>query len=45
MKAAVLNANDGIFCVEEVEIGRPVGREVLVQVKACGVCHSYRQPL
>lgn len=40
MKAAVLNTNAGRFDVEEVQIDQPVGREVLVQVKACGLCHS-----
>ncbi|WP_321490165.1 Zn-dependent alcohol dehydrogenase [uncultured Hyphomonas sp.] len=40
MKAAVLNEFDGKFDVEEIEIDRPKGREVLVQVKACGLCHS-----
>ena len=40
MKAAVLNANEGRFDIEEVTIDAPKGREVLVQVKACGLCHS-----
>jgi S-(hydroxymethyl)glutathione dehydrogenase / alcohol dehydrogenase len=40
MKAAVLNAFDGTFQIEELEIDRPKGREVLVEVKACGLCHS-----
>lgn len=40
MKAAVLNALDGTFQVEEVEIGEPIGREILVEVKASGLCHS-----
>lgn len=40
MKAAILNANEGRFDVEEVSIDKPKGREVLVQVKACGLCHS-----
>ena len=40
MKAAVLNALDGTFQVEEIEIGEPIGREVLVEVKASGLCHS-----
>jgi hypothetical protein len=39
MKAAVLNANEGRFDVEDVRIDIP-GREVLVDVKACGLCHS-----
>ncbi|MEH0295496.1 Zn-dependent alcohol dehydrogenase [Agrobacterium sp. CCNWLW155] len=40
MKAAVLNAIDGTFSVEEIEIDAPKGREVLVEVKASGLCHS-----
>lgn len=40
MKAAVLNANDGTFRVEDVQIAEPEGREVLVEVKASGLCHS-----
>lgn len=40
MKAAVLNANEGRFDIEEVSIDVPKGREVLVDVKACGLCHS-----
>jgi S-(hydroxymethyl)glutathione dehydrogenase / alcohol dehydrogenase len=40
MKAAVLNANEGRFDIEDVSIDAPKGREVLVDVKACGLCHS-----
>lgn len=40
MKAAVLNAIDGLFSIEEIEIDAPKGREVLVEVKASGLCHS-----
>jgi len=40
MKAAVLNALNGLFDVEEVEVDAPRGREVLVEVKASGLCHS-----
>ena len=40
MKAAVLNAVNGGFVIEDIEIAEPVGREVLVQVKASGLCHS-----
>lgn len=40
MKAAVLNALDGTFNVEEIQRSNPVGREVLVDVKASGLCHS-----
>lgn len=40
MKAAVLNRPDGRFDVEDITIDPPIDREVLVQVKACGLCHS-----
>jgi S-(hydroxymethyl)glutathione dehydrogenase / alcohol dehydrogenase len=40
VKAAVLNALQGSFDIEEVAIDAPKGREVLVEVKACGLCHS-----
>ena len=40
MKAAVLNGFSGKFDIEDIEIGSPIGREVLVEVKACGLCHS-----
>lgn len=40
MKAAVLNSFSGVFEVEDVEIDTPRHREVLVEVKACGLCHS-----
>ncbi len=40
MKAAVLNHLDGTFQIEEIDIDEPRGREVLVEVKASGLCHS-----
>ncbi|WP_028219429.1 Zn-dependent alcohol dehydrogenase [Paraburkholderia oxyphila] len=40
MKAAVLNRISGGFQIEEVEIDDPIGREVLVSVRAAGLCHS-----
>jgi S-(hydroxymethyl)glutathione dehydrogenase / alcohol dehydrogenase len=40
MKAAVLNAYNGIFDIEELDIDAPIGHEVLVEVKAAGLCHS-----
>ena len=40
MKAAILNNLDGTFQIEEIEIDVPRGREVLVEVKASGLCHS-----
>jgi S-(hydroxymethyl)glutathione dehydrogenase/alcohol dehydrogenase len=40
MKAAVLNRISGGFQIEDVQIDEPIGREVLVSVKAAGLCHS-----
>lgn len=40
MKAAILNNLDGTFQIEEIDIDSPRGREVLVDVKASGLCHS-----
>ena len=40
MKAAVLNALNGTFDIENIDIDVPKGREVLVEVKASGLCHS-----
>lgn len=40
MKAAILNENNGLFDIEDVEIDTPKRREVLVQVKASGLCHT-----
>ena len=40
MKAAVLNAIPGQLDIEDVEIGTPGPREVLVRTAAAGVCHS-----
>jgi S-(hydroxymethyl)glutathione dehydrogenase/alcohol dehydrogenase len=40
MKAAVLNAFTGKFDIQNIDIAEPVGREVMVQVKASGLCHS-----
>lgn len=40
MKAAVLNAFNGRFDVEEVELAAPLGKEVRVKVEAAGLCHS-----
>lgn len=37
MKAAVLNTFSGKFEIEDLEIGKPTHREVLVEVKACGL--------
>lgn len=40
IKAAVVNATGAGFDIEDIEIGEPIGREVLVEVKAAGLCHS-----
>ncbi|EMY0635944.1 alcohol dehydrogenase catalytic domain-containing protein [Providencia rettgeri] len=40
MKAAVLNTPNGLFSIENIEIDHPKGREVLVEVKASGLCHT-----
>lgn len=40
MKAAVLNSNPGLLEIEDIEIGTPGPREVLVRTVAAGVCHS-----
>jgi S-(hydroxymethyl)glutathione dehydrogenase/alcohol dehydrogenase len=40
MKAAVLNSVPGRLDIEDVEIGEPGPREVLVRTAAAGVCHS-----
>jgi hypothetical protein len=40
MKALVLNALNRGFDVEDVAIAAPIGREVLVEVRASGLCHT-----
>ena len=40
MKAAVLREHAGKFGIEDVDLAAPIGREVVVDVKACGLCHS-----
>lgn len=40
IKAAVLNNLDGTFQIEEIQIDAPRGKEVLIDVKASGLCHS-----
>jgi S-(hydroxymethyl)glutathione dehydrogenase/alcohol dehydrogenase len=37
---AALTDGKGSFLIDEVEIGAPQEREVLVQIKASGVCHT-----
>src|ERR1700691_3650193 len=40
MKTAILHAFKKPLAIEEVERPHPEGDEVLIQVDACGVCHS-----
>lgn len=40
MKAAVMRAPNAPLSIEEVETSKPGPREVLVRVKAVGICHS-----
>jgi len=40
MKALVVNALGGGFDLEDVDIASPIGREVLVDVQASGLCHT-----
>ena len=40
MKALVLNALGKGFDFEVVDIASPIGREVLVNVQASGLCHT-----
>ena len=40
MKALVVNAIGGGFDFEDVDIAAPLGREVLVEVRASGLCHT-----
>lgn len=40
MKAAVINHLGGSFEIQDIAIDKPIGREVLVEVKASGLCHS-----
>jgi S-(hydroxymethyl)glutathione dehydrogenase/alcohol dehydrogenase len=40
MKALVLNAPGGGFDAEDIDIAAPMGREVLIDVQASGLCHT-----
>jgi len=40
MKAMVVNALGRGFDLEDVDIASPIGREVLVEVQASGLCHT-----
>jgi S-(hydroxymethyl)glutathione dehydrogenase / alcohol dehydrogenase len=40
MKALVVNSLGGGFDVDDVQVAAPMGREVLVDVRASGLCHT-----
>lgn len=40
MKAAVLNRVGGDFAIEDVTVSAPAPQEVLIEVRASGLCHS-----
>ena len=40
MKAAVVDAVGAGFKIAEVELAHPLGREVLIDVRASGLCHT-----
>lgn len=40
MKASVVSSVGGGFDVQDIELDEPIGREVLIDVKASGLCHS-----
>ena len=40
MKALVVNALGRGFDLEDVDIASPIGREVLIDVRASGLCHT-----
>src|SRR5246127_3806908 len=40
MKAAILREFKGPLSIEEVDRPKPEAHDVLIQVEACGVCHS-----
>ena len=39
-RAAMVRDFDGTFAIEEIEVDSPMGAEVLVEVRAAGLCHS-----
>ena len=42
MKALVVNAAGRSFDLEDVDVAAPIGREVLIDVQASGLCHTDR---
>ncbi len=40
MKALVVNSLGRGFDLEDIDIAAPIGREVLIDVRASGLCHT-----
>ena len=40
MKAAIFYEKGSPLKIEEIPVTRPAGREVLIKIRACGVCHT-----
>jgi S-(hydroxymethyl)glutathione dehydrogenase/alcohol dehydrogenase len=40
VKALVVNAAGRSFDLEDVDVAAPIGREVLIEVQASGLCHT-----
>lgn len=40
IKAAVLREQGGDFVIEDLKLNPPVAGEVLVEIEACGICHT-----
>ncbi|MBI4351844.1 MAG: zinc-binding dehydrogenase [Elusimicrobia bacterium] len=40
MKAAIFREKGSPLKIEEIPVVRPAGREVLIKIRACGVCHT-----
>lgn len=40
IKAAVIHKPEDPYKIEEIELAEPKGEEVLVKIKACGLCHT-----
>ena len=40
IKAAVLRERGGTFSIEDLQLGQPDAGEVLIEIEACGICHT-----
>lgn len=40
IRAAVVREFDGTFGIERIQVDSPIGAEVLIEVRAAGLCHS-----